>query len=407
VPENTSTQVSQTSKVGFSFDIMRYPIAIFLGIFIIIGGLTVLTTSLTNCQTALALTFKTVGIVAAVLLLIQSIDQNNAMVQALCGGGKTNCNAILTSNAAYVVDGLSWSEVGFFYFAGTWLTLLFAGAEAGILSIVAILNIISLPYTFYSIYYQARVAKQWCVFCCTVQAVLWLEFIPLLPALNHRFISPSLNAILVMLICLSLPAMVWLLIKPLIIQLQKSVSLENQLRSFKYNATSFNMLLRSQPKYSSPNEDWCITMGNTEAGNIITMVSNPYCPPCSKVHRLLDDWLERNLDIQLRLVFTAANHENDPKTSVARHLMALNELEDKAVVKKALNDWYLQEKKNYNEWAKAYPIAFNESKFYKLNKQYEWCRMADIKATPTILINGYRLPDTYQLEDIKYLLAEQ
>jgi len=30
--------------------------------------------------------------------------------------------------------------------------------------------------------------------------------------------------------------------------------------------------------------------------------------------------------------------------------------------------------------------------------------MADITVTPTILINGYKLPSIYHLEDIRYLL---
>jgi hypothetical protein len=31
--------------------------------------------------------------------------------------------------------------------------------------------------------------------------------------------------------------------------------------------------------------------------------------------------------------------------------------------------------------------------------------MAEVKATPTLLINGYVLPANYQVEDIKYMLA--
>ncbi|TFF37321.1 vitamin K epoxide reductase family protein [Mucilaginibacter psychrotolerans] len=128
-------------------------------------------------QLLLASLFKTGGLTVAILLLVQSIDKNNPLVQVLCGGSsKTNCNAIISSDAAKVFKGLSWSEVGFFYFAGSWLALLFGGGSVALLQTLAILNIVSLPYTFYSIYYQARIAKQWCVLCCAVQALLWLEF---------------------------------------------------------------------------------------------------------------------------------------------------------------------------------------------------------------------------------------
>jgi uncharacterized membrane protein len=134
-----------------------------------------------NWPIALLTLIKTVGLAVSVLLLMQSIDRNNPLVQKLCqGAGNKNCNAILASKAANVpivigIKGLSWSEVGFFYFAGTWLALLFGGGRPVVLYGLAVLNLISLPYTFYSIYYQARVAKQWCILCCTVQALLWLE----------------------------------------------------------------------------------------------------------------------------------------------------------------------------------------------------------------------------------------
>ncbi|MFA6249862.1 MAG: cysteine peptidase family C39 domain-containing protein, partial [Mucilaginibacter sp.] len=107
-------------------------------------------------QSLLLALFKTAGLITSVLLLIQFIDSNNPLVQVLCQtGGKTNCNAILSSKAAKVFEGLTWSEVGFFYFAGTWLLLLFGGGSATVWQVLVLLNFVSLPYTLYSIYYQA------------------------------------------------------------------------------------------------------------------------------------------------------------------------------------------------------------------------------------------------------------
>lgn len=359
-------------------------------------------------QPALAALIKTGGLMVSVLLLVQSIDKNNPLVQALCGGGgKTNCNAILTSNAPNVVEGLSWSEVGFFYFAGTWLAILFGGGNPALLQTLAVLNIISLPYTFYSIYYQWRVARQWCVFCCMVQALLWLEFIPLVTSLIRPFRLIDSYGLVALLICLSIPVALWWLIKPLILQAQQLAPLKMQLHNLKYNAQRFNTLLQEQPKYALPHEDWSLILGNVEADSIITMVTNPYCPPCAKTHDVLNDWLDSNLNIQLRVVFTATNDESDFKTPVTRHLMALNDLPDKRQVKAALHDWYSQKQKNYDSWAIAHPVQLDETTFYKLEKQAAWCDMAEVKATPTLFVNGYRLPAEYQLQDIKYLLAQQ
>jgi len=177
-----------------------------------------------------------------------------------------------------------------------------------------------------------------------------------------------------------------------------------QLRKFKYNADLFNKMLGEQAKCTMPDEEWSIVLGNAEASNIITMVTNPYCPPCSKTHKLLDELLEQNAYVQARIVFTANNEDNDIKTPVSRHLMALNDLSDKTIVRKALHDWYEQKQKNYEAWAKVYPIKLEETEFYKIDRQHQWCEMAEVTATPTLVLNGYRLPDIYQLPDLKYML---
>lgn len=74
------------------------------------------------------------------------------------------------------------------------------------------------------------------------------------------------------------------------------------------------------------------------------------------------------------------------------------------MVKKALHDWYEQKQKSYEAWAKVYPVQLDKKEYGKLDKQSAWCKIAEIKATPTFLLNGYCLPETYQLKDIKYLL---
>jgi ligand-binding sensor domain-containing protein/Fe-S cluster biosynthesis and repair protein YggX len=180
--------------------------------------------------------------------------------------------------------------------------------------------------------------------------------------------------------------------------------LKQQLQQFKYNSELFYNTLTAQPKYTQPDEEWSIVLGNAEAENIITMVSNPYCPPCAKTHKLLHDLLGQQPGLQARIVFTATNTDEDIKTPISRHMMTLNGLPDKAIVKQALYDCYEQKQKNYEAWAKAYPAELNETEYNKINKQKAWCELAEVTATPTMLLNGYRLPSVYQLTDLKYML---
>ncbi len=116
------------------------------------------------------------GTCITALLLLFEIDKTNRQLQKFCmGGAKVNCNAILSSKAAKLFSWLSWSEVGFYYFTGSFLYLLIAPLDA--LKILPFLNLLSLPFVFFSLYYQKAVAKQWCSLCLAVQAVLVLEFL--------------------------------------------------------------------------------------------------------------------------------------------------------------------------------------------------------------------------------------
>jgi uncharacterized membrane protein len=349
--------------------------------------------------------FKTIGLVTSVLLLIQSIDSNNSLIQKLCSGDNNkDCNAILSSKASKITENLNWSEVGFFYFAGSWLTLLFNTTSDSLIHLLAFLNLISLPYTFYSIYYQARIAKQWCVFCCIIQVLLWMEFFCFLPDYHISFILPTVSETGNLLVSFILPITVWVFIKPYLAASQKVEPLNKQLRDFKYNREIFDRLLLDNTRHTLLDDVDSLILGNREAEKVITIVSSPYCPPCSKVHKLLDELLLSRDDLQVQIVFATNNHPSDPKTQLAAHVLTLKDELNEQQLNKAISDWYNQKTKNYETWAKAYPKKDGPSKEKILEKQWAWSKNIEIEGTPTILINGRKLPKPYRPEDIKYFI---
>ena len=86
---------------------------------------------------------------------------------------QTDCNNILESDAAKIGGVLSWSEVGLGYFISN-ITLLIC--YPSLISYLSIINICALPYTLWSVWYQYKIAKQWCVLCLLVQLLLWVLF---------------------------------------------------------------------------------------------------------------------------------------------------------------------------------------------------------------------------------------
>lgn len=343
---------------------------------------------------------KLSGVVISILLLIQSINVNNPFIKNLCKlNGKSDCNAILNSEAAKVTSWLSWSEVGFFYFTGSFLSLLFAYQS---FSILAWLNLLALPYTIYSISYQFR-NRNWCILCCSVQILLVLEASMFLIEKNYLLhVSPG--QWLLVIVSFLLPILSWSFLKPFFIDASQSKSLKIQLKKFKYNKDLFDQALTNQPRYGLWDNFIPVLLGNPMAETVITIVSDPLCGPCARAHKTLSSWLKNRDDFQLKIIFTTDNDESGVKTKLASHLIALCQHENNMLLEEAMSSWYSSTNKNYDLWAKKYPVEMHQDFRTALKHQNEWCDFAEITLTPTIFINGYRLPDPYRLEDITHLL---
>ena len=359
---------------------------------------------------------KALGVLLSALLLSVQYGQPNELTASLCKlNNKTDCNHILTSSAAKLTDWLGWSEIGLFYFAGGLLVLTspqtpdggFNSPPFADLKILWLLAVLALPYTFWSIYYQWRVAKQWCPLCVAVQVVLWLEAVVGFWALDIAEFNTSIfiNSIQMFplrgVVDFFLPPLIWLIIKPLLLKAKQTDSLKKELRQFKNNPALFEASLRQQrPMPALPADLQPITLGNPAAQHTIVMVTNPYCGPCANAHEQLEQALLANPNLKAEIVFAATNHKDDRRGQVARHLLSLN---GSGVCLEALASWYAL--KDYGTWAKQYPFESNNEAAQQLEIQHNWCTVADIEATPTFFIDGFEKTPTYPIADAGRLLA--
>lgn len=114
------------------------------------------------------------GLYFTYLLVQKSVKIHNPAADRVCGvlqaGG---CDSILKTSASKFFGLFGWSEVGFAYFSVSLLTLLLL---PGMLPWLALCNLICLPFTAWSIWYQRFRAHKWCTLCVCVQGSLWLLF---------------------------------------------------------------------------------------------------------------------------------------------------------------------------------------------------------------------------------------
>ena len=350
---------------------------------------------------------KFMGVAISSLLLWYLLDKQNPFLKNICQVGKsTNCNSVLNSKVATIGGILSWSEIGFFYFMGSFLALLFGLDSTNTICVLTCLNLSALPYTFFSVYYQGVVVKKWCILCLSVQILLWLEFIAFIFYRGKiKFpVLPSLKESLLLFIAFALPVIVWFVLKPIFQSALQTHSLNLRLRQFQNNPTIFKQLLSDEAQMFSilPNMP-IIEIGNSEAQNVITLATNPYCSTCAEAHKTIQKLIAENEEtLKCQVVFTVSNDLKDIRNEFVRHLFSLKETEQV----KALDFWFEMEEKDFKTWANRFPIDDIDKSVTETIKMHNfWCSKSMIRATPTFFINDHLLPDVYQIEDISRIAS--
>ncbi|MCW3466647.1 vitamin K epoxide reductase family protein [Chitinophaga nivalis] len=357
-------------------------------------------------------TLKLMGLIVSLLLLVHEVDTANPLLQKVCKVTRyVNCAAVLRTKAARIWGGLSWSEMGFAYFAGGWLMCTGSLLNPAVTGLLAWVNIGVWPYILFSVYYQWRVIKQWCRLCLMVQAIFLLEGgTAIVGGLYHE--TGLLHAVTWIWIMIGLfPVTGWLLLKPLFLLPKKYIHTRFMLNRFKLDGDIFAAALyRNNVAPVQDATGLGITIGPAAAVHKIIKVCNPYCNPCSAAHTVLEALLDTYDNIQVQIIFTAGTDETDPRRDPVMHFMAIAASGNEALVKQALHDWYSHPQKNYAAFAAGYPVKESLlQQQWQVDRMYAWVNNTGINGTPAFFYNGYALPNTYSISDMKLLLdmAEQ
>ena len=351
------------------------------------------------------------GCIISSLLLFYEVDKSNPFIRQICSAtGKSKCTAVLDSKGAKLFGWLSWSEIGFFYFTGSFLFLLITGTDVFGMLLLAMLNAAAVPYCFYSVFYQWKVVKQWCVLCLCIQALLILQFaisyFLVWTHINLTALVPSLHQALLFFTSFLLPVMFWTFSKHHFVQAKLGSRFNSELNRLKYDNTFFETLLQQQKQVAGNPFSIGIMLGNPNASNSIITACSPYCDPCARAHPIIEDLLNRNRDLCVCIIFNATNKDGDARNEPVKHLLALFHNSETVFFLHALNDWYSSQGKDYPAFAKKYPFPGRLSDYdAEVNRMNTWCEHNSIEFTPTIFINGYQLPAMYTPNDLPVFLS--
>ncbi|MBS1574447.1 MAG: vitamin K epoxide reductase family protein [Bacteroidetes bacterium] len=221
-----------------------------------------------------------VGTTVCFLIIQHNAGVANVITNALWGTDENSgCGKIINSSAGRIIKHVHLADIAIFYFLTQLLLLLVSvfTKDEGNFSLLTILSIAAFLFTFYSLWYQWHI-QTWCALCLMVTGIVWLQTLALTARANSFYFSTSsvLQLSFSILIAFS-----WFILKHYITTADDAVKKTVEALRWKRNPSVFVSLLKAQRRVSGVSSH-CPSAGNSDAPVHITVVSNPYCKPCSR-----------------------------------------------------------------------------------------------------------------------------
>ncbi len=378
-------------------------------VFIALLGISGLIVANNSMPAALLLT-AAAGIFISWLIITKDLGIENKLADQVCGA-TTNCNEVIKSNAAKLPGELSWGDIGLSWFTFQALIIIiasFTGISVQLVNLHSFFAGFYILFALFSVYYQWRIAKKWCRLCLMVVGILIVQAVILLPPLiAGNVFLPDFSTISLTVFVLFITVIAWLTLKELWKNNRQLQTANWSLQRFKNNADLFNSLLKKERSVNSTPWKNDLQLGNSDAPVQILVACNPYCGPCAKAHTILHELIETNKELGVTVRFTIhASDKEDTKTKAIEYLLQLVAAKQDKLIKEELIIYKRELLHHWFEWMdrkkfeEQYPLSNKENVNELLVEQEDWSKEANIKATPTIFVNGYELPKAYSIVDV-------
>lgn len=346
-------------------------------------------------QTYILLLTKFSGIFFTALLILKENEINMPIAEKLCHiNKKINCNSVLNDKAAIVFYPVGWADIGMIYFMGSLLVMVQDNllAQNGFLVMASIL---SLPTVVLSIWYQGFILKKWCPFCIMVQILLVAEFI--LQASSLELIDFSIGSFTTFVVTFLGIGVLQVLITLYINELRSARHTNNKLYKFKKNPEIFSSLLSKQKRFDIKTTDKSFLFGKLDSDLQVTAFLSLNCSHCASAFARISDLLKSESDIRFNIILSGMNSKF--LDTLSYYLKNGNE--DEAL--NLLDRWYKSDHIARSRFQDEFCLLDVEEVSDELSTESrKLMKECEVTGTPAFFINGYKLPQQYEIDDIKY-----
>jgi len=343
------------------------------------------------------------GLLLGLITLGVELGFQNIIVRQVCSAvSDGGCAKVLKSRYVAGIGGITPADMAVLYFSAQyftflaacwwphWLPTLLAGALTGVVIIA------------WSLYTQAFKIKQWCMLCLGIASILACQS-------AIAFFSPRLSinfsCCLFFLIGITTTALFLVFVKRLVMSNQVSRIKLAELKRWKLDRDLFLAQWTNEQQVDAQSWRDDIVLGNPGALVRIIVACNPYCGPCARAHKELDKILKlygSKMAIEMRFLHHASNCNDRRNVAIRSILQRFSTCRSDEQRKEMLSDWFdwMDLDKWSRKWKPDSGIEVNQN----MERHLGWITTHNITQTPTLFINGQKLPGRYSIADFGQLL---
>lgn len=418
-----STNEISNTKHNLIFKKERIKKGVITGI--IMGTLILLGYSLFSAFSWFSLTWTITtlaGLLVSYFIFTKDLGVKHSIIEKFCNVGKTvNCDKILKSENSKLFDIIKFSDLVISFFLFQLILLIAISLSINFSHIIWIIflaaSIATIPIIAYSIYVQYFIEKSWCLLCLLVTFVLISQLVLILNKSMPDIIFESIFNLPVILF----PFISFMIILGMIFTIRNEIEDSNKIyllavkaMRIKNSAKVFFHLLTQQKEVDVTPLEYEMTIGNPDAAIKIIFASNLYCTPCKEQHEIAKQLVNLFPDkVMVSFRFVNVWKQFNDNISTNQYLIQywlsniFGKNNEYKLTEKLLGDWYRE--MDINKFSYNHPLPSNNIDEVVINIeeiQNKWANDAIILKTPSIFINGFELPEFYNLEDLPDLISE-
>ncbi len=348
------------------------------------------------------------GLAISLAALGTELGYQSKLVKQVCGTvGNGGCEKVLGSKFAKGFAGITPADASVIYFAAQFILYLAGCFYHPILTGIITISFAGIAVAGWSIYTQAVKLKEWCALCLCIVAVLLGQFIIASIQLQSLHYIILYIPFLLFILTTILLTIIYLPIKQLIKTNSKNKQELTSFKKWKTDASLFMAQWEKEPTCDNTIWENDLLIGNADAPICITVACNPYCGPCAKAHKELDELVEKYPDkvsVQVRFLCDSKNEENKMTVAVKAILQQAQILKSNNKLQNMLSDWF--EWMEYEKWNAKWKVNKKIEVANILVRHEQWNKETGITHTPTFFINGRQLPSRYITKDIEKMLPQ-